>query len=58
MAFVKLSDFDDSIEVVVFPKAYTHLRELIIPDNCIAVSGKISHRKDAPSILVEKLKLL
>ena len=58
MAFVKVSDFEDSIEVVVFPKAYEQLKEYITPDNCVAVSGKLSHRKDEPSILVEKLKLL
>lgn len=58
MAFVKLSDFEDSIEVVVFPKVFEQLKEYITPDTCVAISGRMSHRKDEPGILVEKLKLL
>lgn len=58
MAFVKISDFEDSIETVVFPKAYEQLKDHITLDTCVAISGRLSHRKDEPSVLIEKLKLL
>ena len=58
MAFVKLSDFDDSIELVFFPSAYEKYRDVLRADNCIAVEGRVSHRNDTPSVVGEKLKLL
>ena len=58
MAFVKLSDYTDSIELVVFPKTFDEYSEIIQEGNCIGVSGKISLRNDDPSIICAKLKLM
>jgi DNA polymerase-3 subunit alpha len=58
MAFVKLADFDDSIEVVFFPRTYEELREQIIPDTCIAIEGRLSNRNDETSIVADKMKVL
>jgi len=58
MLFVKLSDYDSSIEMVVFPQAFVSYGDIIIEGNCIAVSGKISARNDENSILADKIKKL
>jgi len=58
MAFVKLSDQSDSIEMVAFPECYTAHRDLLVPGTCVAVKGKFNKRNDEPSILIDKLKVL
>jgi DNA polymerase-3 subunit alpha len=58
MAFIKLSDQKDSIEMVAFPEAYAENRSLLEPGTCVAVKGKLNFRNDEPSILIDKLKAL
>ncbi len=58
MAFVKLGDLSGSVETVIFPKVYEEFRELLIPENCIVVKGKVSSKDGAKNILVEKIKAL
>jgi DNA polymerase-3 subunit alpha len=58
MAFIKLTDQDDSIETVAFPETYHDNRELLLPGNCVAIKGKFNLRNDEPSILIDKVKLL
>lgn len=58
MAFVKLSDQKDSIEMVAFPECFAEHREMLVPGTCVAVKGKFNLRNDEPSILIDKLKRL
>lgn len=58
MAFVKISDFGDTLETVFFPKTFAKFRTLIIPDQCIAIKGNLSLRNGEPSVLVEAVKEL
>ncbi len=58
MAFIKITDQDDSIETVAFPETYHDNRELLVPGNCVAIKGKFNLRNDEPSILIDKVKLL
>ena len=58
MMFLKISDFSDSIEAVVFPRTYLEYKNLLTPDNCIAVKGRFSKRNGTQSIIVEKAKAL
>jgi DNA polymerase III subunit alpha len=58
MAFVKLSDQQDSIEMVAFPETYHDNRDLLVPGTCVAVKGKFNVRNDEPSILIDKVKAL
>lgn len=58
MAFVKISDFNDSIECVVFSDVYEKYKEILTADRCVAIRGKISHRNGEPSIIIEALKEL
>jgi len=58
MAFVTIENLDDQIEIVVFPRTYTELKEILIVGNCIAAKGRLTIRNDEPSIALEKAKLL
>ncbi len=58
MAFIQLSNLDDSIEMVAFPEVYQTNKELLVPGTCVAVKGKLSIRNDQPSVLVDRLKRL
>ncbi len=58
MAFVKLSDQTDTIEMVAFPECFTDHKDILVPGTCVAVKGKFSKRNDEPSILIDKLKVL
>lgn len=56
MAFIKISDFTDSVEVVVFPSMMQKFREVIEPGVCIALKGKVSKRNGELSLLAEVIK--
>lgn len=58
MAFVRLADQTDAIELVAFPEVYQQNRELLQPGTCVAIKGKLSIRNDEPSVLVDKVKAL
>ncbi len=58
MAFIKLADFSDSIEVVAFPRTFKELEKMLEPGSCIAVKGKITERNGEQSFVVEKAKAL
>ena len=58
MAFLKVSDFTGTIEVVVFPRTHGETKEFLIADKCVAIMGKFSRRNDAPSVIAEKIKAL
>lgn len=58
MAFIRLADFSGSIETVAFPRTFTQYKDLLIPEKCVAVRGKLSIRNGEPSILVDGIKEL
>jgi DNA polymerase III subunit alpha len=59
MAFVKVKDFDDEIEVVFFPKVYETYKEMLAGDDkCVAIKGKLNERNGELSVLVDKMKTL
>jgi len=58
MAFVRLSDFSGSLEVVVFPKIYEKFADMLEEEKCILIKGKISKRNDETSLLAENMKEL
>ncbi len=58
MAFVVLENHTDQIEMVAFPKTYTELRATLVPNNCIAVKGKLTIRNEEPSIALDRAKSL
>ncbi|MBI3633049.1 MAG: DNA polymerase III subunit alpha, partial [Candidatus Vogelbacteria bacterium] len=58
MAFVKIADLTDSIEVVVFPKTMALSKLLLVPEKCLAIRGTVSLRNDEPSFIAEAIKEL
>ena len=58
MAFARIADYNGSIEVVVFPKVFTLYQDLLEPQKCIAVKGRMSGRNGEKSVIVEAIKAL
>jgi DNA polymerase-3 subunit alpha len=58
MAFLKIADYQDAIEAVVFPKTFAQQKDHLVLDTCIAVEGKLSNRNGEKSVIIEKLKRL
>lgn len=58
MAFIKIMDFDGSIEAVVFPKNFVVYKEILKSETVIAMKGRVSNRNGEFSLVAEKLKAL
>lgn len=58
MAFVKIADYSDNMEVVVFPKTFAENKNLIVTEKILAIRGKVSWRNGEPSIIAEAIKEL
>ncbi|HYF12961.1 MAG TPA: DNA polymerase III subunit alpha [Candidatus Paceibacterota bacterium] len=58
MAFVKLTDFDGTIEAAVFPKIFAEYKSILKPENVIALKGRLSNRNGELSLVADKLKAL
>jgi len=58
MAFIKLSDFNNSIEIVAFPEVYQKYNEFLEENLCIAIKGRVSERNGETSIVAEAVKTL
>ena len=58
MAFVKIADLVDSMEVVVFPRIFSQYKSFLEPQRCLAIKGTVSIRNDEPSIIAEAVKEL
>ncbi len=56
MAFLKISDLTDSIEAVAFPSIFKESVDILVPEKCIAFSGKVSNRNGEKSIIIEAAK--
>ena len=58
MAFIQLSDQQDSIEMTAFPETYQQIRDMLNVGTCVAVKGRLQIRNDEPTIMLERLKTL
>ncbi len=58
MAFIRLADWQHSIEMVVFTDLYKQKHDILVPQSCIAVKGRLSFRNGQPSIVAEAVKSL
>lgn len=56
MAFLRIADLTDSIEAVCFPSVFAEFAEILVPEKCIALSGKVSLKNGEKSIIVDNLK--
>jgi len=55
MAFVRLEDLTGTIELVVFPKVYESIKDNLTEGKPLVVSGKVSHKEDSVSVLVNSI---
>ncbi len=55
MAFVKAEDTTGSIDMVIFPKLYQDVKNLLLDGKVVVVTGKVDQREDEISFLVEKM---
>ena len=58
MLFLKISDYTDSIECVIFPRVLAEAKDIIKLENCVVLRGSFSERNGRPSVVVEKIKLI
>ncbi len=59
MAFLRISDFENSIEAVAFPETYKEFKAVLREDVAIAISGQMSKKdEDEVSILIDQVKIL
>jgi DNA polymerase-3 subunit alpha len=58
MAFLKVADFSDFIEAVIFPKIYKDHSTSLVAESCVALKGKFSKRNGTLSMIVEAVKQL
>ncbi|MFZ2039033.1 MAG: DNA polymerase III subunit alpha [Minisyncoccia bacterium] len=58
MIFMKVADFNDTIDTVVFPRTLAQYKDALVVDKCLAVVGKIDKRNDELSVIVDKVKIL
>ena len=56
MAFVQLEDLYGVTEVLVFPKVYDRVSQMLKTDDPVLMSGKLSIREDeAPKLLLDRI---
>lgn len=58
MLFLKLSDYSNSIETVIFPRILESYKDIIHEGNCVAIKGKISVRNGDTTVIVDEMKEL
>jgi len=58
MAFVKLANHTDSIEMTAFPETFRAHQNLLEPQACIAVKGELNIRNGEPTILINRIRAM
>jgi hypothetical protein len=56
MAFVQLEDMAGQVEVVVFPRTYAEVKEMLIPEAVVLVKGKAQTRENQTSLLADSFQ--
>ena len=56
MAFVLLEDLQGTIEVIVFPRLYAEVKEILQPERLIIVKGKVDVKGREPKILADTIQ--
>jgi DNA polymerase III subunit alpha len=55
MAFVKVRDDTGLVDLVVFPKTYDIVKNILIENKPLLITGKVDERDDSRSILVDEI---
>ena len=56
MAFAQVEDYYGEFELIVFPKIYDQVKDLLQEDNIVGIAGNLNFKEDeAPKIIVDKM---
>ena len=55
MAFVTMEDIQGTVDLVIFPRTWERVAELIKPDQIVLVDGKIDASSGEPKVLVDNV---
>ena len=55
MAFITIEDFQDNINVVIFPKVFVNCEEFLTEDKVLVIDGKIDFSRGEVTILADKV---
>jgi DNA polymerase-3 subunit alpha len=58
MAFIKVQDLSETMEIVIFPKSYDDMRQFLKVDNLVMIKGKITDREGQRSMIADKMQNL
>jgi DNA polymerase-3 subunit alpha len=56
MAFVQIEDMQGQCEVVVFPRTYAEVKDLLVQDSIVVVKGKAQTRESQTSLLADSFQ--
>jgi len=56
MAFVKVRDDTGSLDLVVFPKIYSSIKNNLVDNKAILITGRVDSRDDSPTIIVNEIR--
>lgn len=55
MSITRIEDFNDGIDVLIYPKAYASCEEHVFTDNVVLVTGQYDPNEDNPKIVADKV---
>lgn len=55
MCFITIEDLYGSIECTIFPKTYAEVREFVVPDELVEITGRIHVKGNEVSVNVDKI---
>ncbi len=55
MAFARMEDLQGEFEVVVFPRVYEKVKDLLVPDRILLVKGSINAREGRASVIAYEI---
>ncbi len=58
MAFLTISDFSGTADMVAFPRTYREFREMLVPDACLAIKATVNSRNGEKGFVLERAKRL
>jgi len=53
MAFLQVEDMTGQVDAVVFPKVYEEIKDLLIENALLVLTGKVEHKDDESQLLVD-----
>jgi len=54
MCFLEIEDFDDNIEIIIFPSTFLKFRELIAEEKVVSIRGKLDKKEDQIKIIASE----